>query len=100
MTKLHIMEYGPNNKLFEENVSASGVPNVGDYIIADKYCPADWKDKMYIVRAVTRFFSDDVAVHVEKFNVDDEKEYWDNVVDKIRALQKGDKSGSEKSKEN
>lgn len=101
MTKLNIalIEWGGNRKI-KDIMMEGHYPTVGEYVIDDVKIADDWKDKMYIVRAVTHFHENLVAVHVEKFNPDAENEKWEKVSTYIKDLKERLDNGSEKSKEN
>ena len=95
-----LIRYGTNEKI-KDVFMAGHIPAVGEYFIDDDQAREDWKDKMYVVRAVTHFHENLVAVHVEKYDTDAEEQKWRNAAqywEKMKERWKID--GSEKSEEN
>ena len=77
------------------------IPAVGEYVIDDDKIRGDeWKDKMYIVRAVTHFHDNMVALHVDKYNPDEENSKWEKISQYVKELKEKLDNGSEKSEEN
>lgn len=83
-------------------------PVVGDYIVDQFGLPTDdeWKENMYIVRAITHFRNNLITAHVEKYNPDIEDakarnaaEYWAHVVDKLKREEKENGKKSEENKQ-
>lgn len=102
MSKLRVtlIRWGTNEKI--KNVIMEGhIPSEGEFFIDDdKVAGEGWKDKMYIVRAVTHFHENLVALHVEKYDVDAENLKWKEAVKHWEEMKERWKiDGSEKSKE-
>lgn len=95
-----LIRYGTNEKI--KDVFMTGhIPAVGDFFIDDDHADNDWKDKMYLVKAVTHFHNNLVAVHVDKYDVDAENRKWKNAVQYWEEMKERWKiDGSEKSEEN
>ena len=66
------LSYGDNEHLFDAVVEV--VPRVGEFFIKDVDINDDWKQKFYIVRAVTTTLGNYVYVHLEQQDVDKERE--------------------------
>ena len=83
-----LIDYGTNKKI-KSVFMDDHAPAVGDFIIDDEQIvPNEWKDKMYVVRAVTHLHNSLLAVHVEKYNVDEENKKWEQAsayLDKLRG---------------
>ena len=74
-----LISYGTNEKI--KDVFMNGhIPEVGDFFIDDDHADDDWKDKMYLVKAVTHFHNNFVAVQVDKYDADAENRKWKNAV--------------------
>lgn len=97
--KLHLLEYGTNKEFAVEEIAPYNIPAVGEFFIQDTYAFKGWEDKMYIVKAVTRFTGDNVAIHVSKYDPVAEEKYWQNMVNKIDKIREK-VDGSKKSEEN
>ena len=95
-----LIRYGTNEKI--KDVFMTGhIPAVGDFFIDDDHVDNDWKDKMYLVKAVTHFHNNLVAAHVDKYDVDAENRKWKNAVQHWEEMKERWKvDGSEKSEEN
>lgn len=80
-TCVALMEYGSNKHL--KDIYMNGhIPCVGEYFIDDtKIDTETWKDNMYIVKAVTHFQDSLVALHVEKYNSEEETLKWKKAVE-------------------
>jgi len=95
-----LIEWGTNKKI--KDVFMRGhVPAEGEFFIDDDHAGEDWKDKMYIVRAVTHFHNDLVAVHIEKYDVDEQDRKWKEAVKYWEEMkERWQEDGSKKSEEN
>lgn len=92
-----LFEYKTNKKIGHVYM-ASHCPAVGEFYVNSTKIDDTAKDNMYIVRAVTHFQDNKIALHIQKYDAEAEQERWDNMVDTIHKL--GEKYGSEKSEEN
>ena len=95
-----LIRYGTNEKI--KDVFMEGhIPAEGDFFIDDVEAGDDWKEKMYVVRAVTHFHDNLVAIHVEKYDVDAQELKWKEAVKHWEEMKERWKiDGSEKSEEN
>ena len=94
-----LLKYGTNEKI-KDITMVGHIPNEGDFFVDDDHINDNWKNNMYIVRAVTHFRDDLVALHIEKYDVDAEDQKWKEAVkywEEIR--ERWHKDGSEKSEE-
>ena len=103
---VELLEWGTNKYITKVMMDAH-YPAVGEYIVDEAGLPTseDWKEHMYIVRAVTHFRSNLVTAHAERYNpdVEDAKarsaaEYWAHVVDKLKREEKENVKKSEENK--
>lgn len=99
-----LYEHGTNKKLDEIYLHPAYIPAVGEYLILDDDIRDGWEDKMYLVKSVTALLprvkrtyssfggisSEEVShrkvLHIQKYNPNQEKEYWDNVVKRVKHL--------------
>ena len=85
MANVQIVEF-ETNKVIKDSVKLSHIPNVGEYVILDNFVEEGWKEKFFIVRAVTHLLSDLVIIHISKFDWDEEerlKQMHDKLKEKL-----------------
>lgn len=99
MTWLNVtlFEYGTNKKIGNVYM-ASHHPAVGDFYVNSTKIDDTANDKMYIVRAVTHFQDNKLALHLQKYDAKAEQERWNSMEETMKKL--GEKYGSKKSEEN
>lgn len=94
-----IYDWDTNKVIKETTMKPECCPAVGEFIILDEYLQENYKDNMYIVRAVSTFLPPEgstegvKAVHVEKYNPDKVKDEWDEI--KAFLSRKGKNSNGE-----
>ena len=96
--KATLLEWG-TNKVIKAVYFEGHIPAIGDFFIDDSKITDDWKTKMYIVKAVTHFTGDFVALHITKYNVDAEEAKWKEAVkywEEIKNKMKEDGKNGEK----
>jgi hypothetical protein len=93
-----LIKYGTNEKI--KDIFMEGhIPAEGEFFIDDTEARDDWKDKLYIVRAVTHFHDNFVAIHIEKYDTEEQDKKWKEAVKYWEEMKERWKlDGSEKSK--
>lgn len=89
--RVTLYEWGSNKEMME--IDLSHVPAMGDYLLLHEKITPNWKNHYYIIRAVTHLLSDDLVLHVEKYNPDEAKEKADKLRDILE--QRCKKAGSD-----
>lgn len=99
-----LYEHGSNKKLNEIYLHPAYIPAVGEFLILDDDIKDGWEDKMYLVKSVTTLLpkikrtyspfggvsSEEIShhkvLHIQKYDPNKEKEYWENMLKRIKNL--------------
>ena len=90
-----IYEDGTNKLLGEFTMKPETCPRVGEFFIMDTVPHVDWKEKMYVVTAVTSFLPKEgetsglKAIHVQKYDYEKAQSTEERLREIMSRLNKG-----------
>lgn len=90
MTKVYLYEYGSNKFLRSFKTSTNVGYAVGDFYILDTEIKDNFRENMYLVKAVSHFLpafvteEPQVALHLEKYDPDAVSAFFDEFKKKLK----------------